>query len=184
MSTIHLRCSVCHQEGAYSKNELAKHLDKRINITCKHCKEKFEIAVDHDLLTGRKPKTNNANDDASKPYLAIDKLARLIIVASEEHKVIGHQIILEKGENILGRKSHQGTHPNKRAIPVKDRNMGRLHCILEVIINPDKTYRYVLKDNNSCNGTLLRDTELDEYAEKYMALGDVIQMGDTQLQLQ
>lgn len=85
---------------------------------------------------------------------------------------------LIEGEQTLGRISK--THTPDIPLENKDHSVSRNHCIIEGLKESGKTL-YIIKDNDSTNGTKLNGVALDPEDEIYLEDNDEIELGITKL---
>ncbi|MBK8633368.1 MAG: FHA domain-containing protein [Saprospiraceae bacterium] len=133
-------------------------------------------------------KTHSASEAEPKTEFTIhinpnDKslqIAKLHVIANENNRA--QSFFLEEGEYLIGRQSDDDLSVvNKIRIVTEDTKMSRSHCQISVVMKADKTYRYILTDLGSLNGTHLETTsgtkKLDKNEKVIIQLGDIVGLG-------
>ncbi len=93
----------------------------------------------------------------------------------------GKTFYLQNGINIPGRKGNP-------AIDNGDHFMSRKHCVIEVNSQPGSSFAMLYDDGSinengepSTNGTFYNGTRLNKYDKIYLADGDLVRLGQTEL---
>jgi len=180
MSSIVIRCTHCHKDNAYNKTSLSPYLNQSIGLRCRHCNESPKVAITLELLNG-KPKVT-IDSQPTDPTIGMQinvsnfKLATVHVLEGEHTR---HQVLhLTEGDNIIGRKSDDDTAiKNKLRIETDDTKMSRTHCQITVQKRQDGTYRYILSDTESLNGTYYQTEDQERKIEKGEKIK--VQPGDT-----
>ena len=185
MSQITIKCSTCGKDNTYSRIKLSQYWDKKVMIKCAHCGFSHEIIVNQALMAGKLKERNvHPPDDPTivlQPNNPQIKLASLHILDCEYNK---HQIFqLTKGDFVIGRETKDDIHIiNKFRIQTHDTKMSRSHCQISVTKRPDLTYRYILSDLGSLNGTFYfteeRSKRLEPNEKIIINPGDIIGLGN------
>jgi hypothetical protein len=85
---------------------------------------------------------------------------------------------LRLGINTIGRKK---SIPVDVPIETADAYMSKNHCSITVVLRPNQTLAYILKDIGSKNGTYLNGTKLKADDMLYLQDGNTIQIGRTKV---
>ncbi len=178
---IAIKCQRCLKDFDVARLKLSAHWGKKVEIKCKHCKQPNQVNVNALLMSG-KPISNSGGDSNAdftihlNPSDAIKDVAKLLVIPNDYNHAQTFQ--LKEGENVIGRQSGQDSEiVNKIGIVTNDTKLSRIHCQITVMVKPDKTYRYVIEDMGSLNGTHIEvksGMKKLEINEKI-----VIQVGDT-----
>lgn len=111
---------------------------------------------------------------------------RVIAGSKQTSKKIYH---LQKGKNIIGRKSPEMSEDVNICIDTDDRTMSRRHCQIIIAPRGPNKYAYVISVLKKQLITLLFDTkrrkmEVEFGDEIYLSHQYCIQLGDTELRLE
>lgn len=178
---IAIKCQRCLKDFDVARLKLSAHWGKKVEIKCKHCKQPNQVNVNALLMSG-KPISNSGGDSNAdftihlNPSDAIKDVAKLLVIPNDYNHAQTFQ--LKEGENVIGRQSGQDSEiVNKIGIVTNDTKLSRIHCQITVMVKPDKTYRYVIEDMGSLNGTHI---EVNSGMKK-LEINEkiVIQVGDT-----
>jgi len=104
------------------------------------------------------------------------------IVVHDEHTNT-QTYALQLGKNTIGRKANK---PANVLIETADKYMSRNHCVIEAVQGRDQSYKFVLYDIGSTNGTYVNAkvrSRLGTSDEVYIKDGDTIQIGRTKVVL-
>lgn len=168
MSVIKIHCKHCHHEN---KVEFSASLaGKKILFQCqnKACKEKVSFTMPNENHEDRS--TLIFNDHSANPGVAF------LILESERQK---YKYQLKDGIQVIGRKS-SNKYPDI-ALDTDDRSVSRTHCIIDSFKNMTDKRCFVIRENNSKNGTYLNGNKLSQDDEIYLEDGDDIQLGHISL---
>jgi pSer/pThr/pTyr-binding forkhead associated (FHA) protein len=184
---IIIKCQSCKKTFDVARIKLSQHWGKKVGIKCKHCKHLNRLTINAALMSGKPlfehelPATDPITEYTLdiKPNDAKYKLATLHVIANEFN--FAQVFLLKEGVFIIGRKTDDDYLDNKLRIITKDNKMSRKHCQLTVEKKSDMTFRYVLTDLDSVNGTHLEKNNVRKKLEKnekiVLQIGDIIGLG-------
>lgn len=130
------------------------------------------------------------------PIAAAPPIRKKPIIQRQESDQIGWLVIhdeytetytfeLQKGINRIGRHASSTSKDVNISIKTKDKYMSRYHCDIEVKwLHGKGTYKYLLSDRRSSNGTFVNaGSRLTQSEEITLRDGDTVQIGRTKLVL-
>jgi hypothetical protein len=193
---VTIKCKHCSKNFEWNKLKLAPLWGKTVKLKCKHCKQYNQVVINADLMSGKK---NSAVADLvtdpvteysihAKQNIKSLQLAKLHVIENEYTRT--QSFVLKEGDYIIGRQSDDdASMSNKIRIVTEDIKMSRSHCQLSVVQKADQSYRYILTDLGSLNGTHLETAMGNKKLEKneriVVQLGDVVGLGyRTQIKLE
>lgn len=166
---MNFKCKYCNHTNQLIFDK--KYAGKRISIKCSNCNE--------DLIIKFKDSKNDSVEETiiSQSMHRNIKGAKLVVKENQYNEK--QEYIISLGRNLIGRKSNN----SKANIQVytSDSNMSRLHCSIDQKNDSSGHLIFILKDENSLNGTVLNETTLDKTNELYLVNKDVIRLGETEL---
>lgn len=190
---VTIKCNHCSKNFEWDRLKLAPHWGKRVRLKCKLCKCPNEVNVNAELMAGKTSPGLNANP-ATEYTIHISpndkglQIAKLIVIENEFSKA--QSFDLKEGEYIIGRQSDNDAEiPNKIRIVTDDVRMSRSHCQINVVRKADQSYRYILTDLDSLNGTHVETAMGSKKLEKNEKIvvhpGNVVGLGlRTQIRLE
>ena len=160
MSNITLTCGQCSKKFDVARLQLSTHWGKKIKVKCRYCQYLNPVEVNSNLMAGipkfrfdEMPTEHTINVFPAETHIQI---AGLLVLENEHNQRQTYK--LKKGENIIGRQSDDDSAIlNKIRIITDDTKMSRSHCQITVVQKADNTFKYILSDLGSLNGTFIED---------------------------
>lgn len=182
---ITIKCEKCSKTFDVARLKLSPLWGKKIDISCKHCQHYNRMEVNAVLMSGKNSATSG-NEPQMEHTIHLnpnDKsfhVAKLHVIANEYNKA--QSFILKEGDYLIGRQTDDDAGlPNKLRIMTEDTKMSRSHCQITVVQKADMTYRYILTDLGSLNGTHLDTSSGNKKLESNEKIvihpGDIVGLG-------
>jgi hypothetical protein len=177
---VTLICRACKTPNSKESKDFLKFYKKQVKVPCDHCNADITVLVDDTFLKNTSTDTEEHTQIfiQSKDIWTSSKPATIYIKNTANFRVM--KVILQEGVNIFGRAPKQGNGMNCIAVEGADRSISRSH----LTITAEKRhsgFAYLLKDNNSSNGTCLNEEKLTKYDEVYLENQDVITIGTVEI---
>lgn len=193
---VTIKCKHCSKNFEWNKLKLAPLWGKTVRLKCKQCKQDNQLIINADLMSGKK--ISAVADLVTDPVTEYSiharqndkslQVAKLHVIENEYNRT--QSFVLKEGDYIIGRQSDDdASMSNKIRIVTEDTKMSRSHCQLSVAQKADQSYRYILTDLGSLNGTHLETAMGNKKLEKneriVVQLGDIVGLGyRTQIKLE
>lgn len=183
---VTIKCKHCSKSFDWNRLKLAENWGKTVELRCKVCNQINRLMINADLMAGKTAVKNEETDPATEflnNNISSNKsfqIAKLHILASENTKA--QSFSLKEGEQIVGRRSDDDINiDNKIRIDTQDIKMSRSHCQITVTKKADNTYRYILSDLGSANGTHVENAfgskKVENNEKVVIQLGDIVGLG-------
>lgn len=182
---VNIQCQKCKKTFNVARLKLSLHWGKKICVPCKYCNHNNFMEVNAALMAGKPPIEHKDQPETDytihlNPNDKTFQIATLHVIGNEYNKA--QSFVLEEAEYLIGRQSDDdaGT-PNKIRIVTEDTKMSRSHCQITVVRKPDQSYRYILTDLGSLNGTHIQTAmgtkKLEKNEKIAVQLGDIVGLG-------
>lgn len=182
---VAIKCQKCLRDFDVARLKLSAHWGKKVEIKCKHCKQPNQLNVNALLMSGKSVSNSAGESNVDftihlNPSDTIKGIAKLLVVPNEYNNA--QAFLLKEGENLIGRQSAKDSEiKNKIGLLTNDTKLSRIHCQITVMEKPDKTYRYVLEDMGSLNGTHIEVKtgmkKLEKNEKIVIQVGDIVSLG-------
>lgn len=179
---VTLLCRACKKTNSKESKDFLKFYKKQVKVPCDHCKADIAVLVDDIFLKNTSTNTEEHTRIfiQSKDIWTNPKPPAIYIKNTANFRVVN--VMLQEGINIVGRAPKPENGINCIVIEGADQSISRSH----LTISTDKRhigFAYLLKDNNSSNGTYLNEEKLSQYDEVYLESEDVITIGTVEITL-
>ena len=158
-----INCPSCNVSLSINPNKTG-------DLTCPKCNQTHDISAYQESSDPNKTLVKNSFFEKAPSQ----KFGKLILIEGECSPSV---IILQKGENAIGRKA--GSIPASIPIETQDAYMSKLHINIDMIVKSNNSLEYRLSDAGSKNKTRLNDEEMEPDEIMILNHGDIIQIGRT-----
>lgn len=169
---IQLKCQEC--TSTISLNNAEKYLNKKVTFQCKSCGASNVCTINESYLsyTSIEETSDLGTEIVESGHQC--QIAKIIFLDTE----IQHY--LTEGEYTFGRESNLKSSMYK---VLNDSFISRQHFVITGIAVTKTEFEYLIRDNESKNGTFLNDVKLSPNEEVYLNNDDTIRAGETQFKL-
>jgi len=180
-----IKCQKCLRDFDVARFKLSVHWGKKVEIKCKHCKQPNQLNINAVLMSGKSISNSGGESNVDftihlNPNDAIKGIAKLLVIPNEYNNA--QTFLLKEGENLIGRQTGKDSEiANKIGLLTNDTKLSRIHCQIIVMEKADKTFRYILTDMGSLNGThievksAMKKLEINE--KIVIQVGDIVSLG-------